>query len=1013
MLTWLNVAHQGTYRPPFTRPAYINPELLTRAGDFAEMVPFSAPLTSQLVRGDQLPVSERLLQAILPIAIHTSNLIGPSDEVSMAFQESPFLYTPHAKLLLFSIANNFAGMEGLSYPDVWKSLKAKAGAELLKFLHQLPLSSQASRAVVEKLFQCAIETGDTAAVEILLKSPEMRINANEVVCRSPRRGRETALEFAASCGQIQIVSVLLCHGADANKCIEPFTHFGEISSGALARCLYQGYSSVSPPPPIGNVPEDRTFQLVDLLLRHDAVVDASIISLAFKSGSVLALERLLLNGKADDHIEWAKSRTFHNAVAYMGNEAAIRLCQVLVQNRVVLEILREKPTTSIFRNPSESRPACFLDSAVLRENISIAKTLLVEYDFHITETTLTYAIHSGGVELVRFLLERGAMADPAPITTYGILKGTSYMATPLSEAIRLKRAGIVKLLEEHGALRQIKEATRYRAALLAAFDADDVGMANRLLEFRGPHTPEIPGYCLVGAIRFNQSKLALRLLELGASPNSTERVDALSLAIRKRESKLIRALLDSPDTDLAAGYESDLRPFAPLVEAVKRGDRSLIMKLIMAGAPVNTRTGLITPLIIAVKANDRELVELLLRFGASVNFSVKSDGPRYEIDRVFGDSVSSKEDGTSSNEGDVRPPLIKVMTPLVAGTMNGDIDMISFLLSNGADPSDATALAEAVYMQNPGITDVLLEKFRESYPRGETVYGLEAMRIAVRRGDLPLVAKLLANGIGTPLISALVGMHGKGKMPFVEAIEQVGETGFAIFRMMLDAMIERNTAAILNAIVYRGRWESIHGFGMVENETALLVAVKVRNFDKVQLLLEMGADVNRSTVLGVKRTPLQKAAEVGDFRISEYLINRGADVNAPPAGSRGATALQFACIYGYAGIVDLLLQHGADLNAAPARFEGRTALEGAAEHGRLDTVAILLNAGVKVDGDHRPQFERAIERAQEGGHFAVADLLVRDSRLRQECEPRSSDKGGSCLVTSEGGFGEEFICWDT
>ncbi|PMD60174.1 ankyrin [Hyaloscypha bicolor E] len=1026
---------QGPYRPPLTRPAYINPELLTRAGDFAseswvpsEMVPFSEPLTSQLVRGDQLPISERRLQAILPLALHTSNLIGPSDEVSMAIQGSPFLYTPHAKLLLFGIANNFAGMEDLSYSDVWKSLKAKAGAELLKFLHQLPPSSQASRAVVEKLFQCAIEADDTAAVEILLKSPEIRINANEVVCRSHERGTETALEFAASCRQIQMVSVLLYHGADVNKSIESFDHYGRRHSGALARTLNRRYHGgpppppPPPPPPTRNVAEDRTFQLVDLLLRHGAVVDTSIISLALYSGSLTALERLLLTGGADDHIEWAKSGIFHRAVAFMGNEAAIRLCEVLVQNRLVLEILREESIKSPFWNFHDSWPTHFLDVVVFRQNISVAKMLLVEYDFYMTETTLTFAIQSGGMELVQFLLERGAMADPAPIATYHLLPKISYMATPLSEAIRFKRAGIVKLLEEHGALRQIKEATRYHAALVATFHAGNVGMANRLLELHGPHTPEILGYGLVEAIRSNQSKLALRLLELGASESSSETVDALSLAMQKRESKLIRALLDSPDIDFAARYATQ---FSPLFEAVKRGDRSLVMELIMAGAPVNAGTDSITPLIMAVRANDRELVELLLRFGASVNFSVGGDDPRYEIDEAFDDivssnenevdsgennidvdsresdidsyenevnygennvnfgeddvysdndidsdegSVGSDEDGVSSDEGDVGPPPIEVMTPLVAGIMNGDIDMISFLLSNGADPSDASALAEAVYMKNLEIMDVLLDKFRESYPRGKAVYGLEAMRIAVRRGDLPLVAKLLANGIGTPLISALVVKH------------------------------PENTAASLNAIVYRRRWDSIHGIGKVENETALLVAVKVQKIDKVQLLVEMGADVNRSTVLGVKRTPLQKAAEVGDFRISEYLINRGAD---------------FACIYGYAGIVDLLLQNGADLDAAPARSEGRTALEGAAEHGRLDIVAILLNAGIKVHGDHRPQFERAIERAQEAGHFAVVDLLVSDSRPSQKREPRDPDDGGSCLVTSESGFGEEFICWES
>jgi ankyrin repeat protein len=1056
------------------------------------MVPFSAPTTSQLVRGDQLPVSERRLLAILPLALQASNLIGSSDDVSMEIQGSPFLSTPYAKQLLFGIANNFAGMEDLSYSDVWESLKAKAGAELLKFLHQLPPSSQASRAVVEKLFQCAIEANDTAAVEIFLESPEIGIDANKVVCRSRESGKVTALEFAASHEQIQVVGVLLRHGADVNKSIEPLDHWGNQCGGALAHFLYEGRYSYTPPPPqrIRNMVEGRRLQLVDLLLHHGAIVDASIVSMALEyPPSSGLLERLLLTGRANDHIEWAKSRIFHKAIEIMDDGAATRLCQVLVQNRLVLEILRGEPMESAYPNGRlERQPRHFLDSAVLRANLSVAKTLLDEYDFPITETTLTYAVRSQGMELVQLLLERGAMADPAPVAIDDIRPGKSYEVTPLSEAIRLKRAGIVKLLEQHGAFLQIKEVTRYRAALVAAFHAGDFGMANRLLELHGPHTSKILGDGLIEAIRLNQSKFALRLLELGANPNTNEKLNALSLALRKRKSQLIRALLDSPDIDLVADYnDSYNRPcaaqFSPLFEAVKHGDRSLIMELIMAGAPVNASAGSITPLIMAVRANDKELVELLLRFGASVNFSVEGDVKGYGIRHAVDDSVSSNEsevdsgennidvdftanndvplnesefdfgfedgvdldeneinygendvdfgeddvysnndidpdeDSVSSDGSGVDPPPIQVMTPLIAGVMNGDIDMISFLLFNGADSSDASALAEAVYMQNPEIMDILLERFHESYPRGKADYGLEAMRIAVRRGDLPLVAKLLVNGVGTPLISALEGKdimwdYNK-KTPFVEVIEQDGDTGFAIFRMMLDAMIERYTAATLNAIVYRRRWDPEHSFDRLENETALLVAVKAQKFDKVQLLVEMGADVNRSTVLGVKRTPLQKAAEVGDFKIAEYLINRGADVNAPPAGSGGATALQFACIYGCAGIVDLLLRNGADPDAAPARSEGRTALEGAAEHGRLDTVAILLNAGVKVDSDYRPQFERAIKRAQEAGHFAVVDLLVRGSRLRQECGLRNSDEGGNYLVTSEKGFGEEFIYWES
>jgi hypothetical protein len=422
----------------------------------------------------------------------------------MAIQGSPFLCTPHAKLLLFGIANNFAGMEGLSYSDVWKFLKAKSGAELLEFLHQLPPSSQASRAVAEKLFQCAIEADDTAAVEILLESPEIGIDANKVVCRSLECGRETALEFAASRGQIQMVGVLLRHRADVNKCIESLVQQGDHISGALARSVFWGRPGpqpppgLPPPPPppglprfprpphhIRNAAEGQQLQLVDLLLRHGAIVDAPILRLALKYGSGL-LERLLLNDRAD-HIEWAKSRMFHDAIAVMDNRAATRLCQVLVQNRLVLEILRREPMESVYPNRRlQARPPHFLDIAVLRANISVAETLLVEYDFPITENTLIYAVKSESMELVQLLLERRAMADPAPVTNYGIRPGKSCEATPLSEAIRLKRAGIVKLLEEHGAFFQIKEATRYRAALVAAFQACDFVMANRLLELHGP-----------------------------------------------------------------------------------------------------------------------------------------------------------------------------------------------------------------------------------------------------------------------------------------------------------------------------------------------------------------------------------------------------------------------------------------------------------------------------------------------------------------------------------------------
>ncbi|KAH8884089.1 ankyrin, partial [Thozetella sp. PMI_491] len=123
------------------------------------------------------------------------------------------------------------------------------------------------------------------------------------------------------------------------------------------------------------------------------------------------------------------------------------------------------------------------------------------------------------------------------------------------------------------------------------------------------------------------------------------------------------------------------------------------------------------------------------------------------------------------------------------------------------------------------------------------------------------------------------------------------------------------------------------------------------------------------------RTALQKAAEVGAYKILEYLINLGADINAPAAGTGGATALQFAAVHGFVGIADRLLREGADPNAPAALLDGRTALEGAAEHGRLDMVQLLRNFGARIDGPYRSQYEQALRRASDNGHFAVVDLL--------------------------------------
>jgi ankyrin repeat protein len=102
----------------------------------------------------------------------------------------------------------------------------------------------------------------------------------------------------------------------------------------------------------------------------------------------------------------------------------------------------------------------------------------------------------------------------------------------------------------------------------------------------------------------------------------------------------------------------------------------------------------------------------------------------------------------------------------------------------------------------------------------------------------------------------------------------------------------------------------------------------------------------------------------------------GADVNAPPTEKFGATALQFAALSGHLGVAHLLMDKGANVNAPPAKVDGRTALEAAAEYGRIDMVQLLKNAGADLSETGDGQYERALARAFNNGHYATRRLLL-------------------------------------
>ena len=151
----------------------------------------------------------------------------------------------------------------------------------------------------------------------------------------------------------------------------------------------------------------------------------------------------------------------------------------------------------------------------------------------------------------------------------------------------------------------------------------------------------------------------------------------------------------------------------------------------------------------------------------------------------------------------------------------------------------------------------------------------------------------------------------------------------------------------------------------------MIRAIWLRNVDRVQQLLDGGADPNCTDSgvpalvwaigegpdsaelveelleAGADPTPgLSRATFEGQEQLVRELVERGADVNA--GDDDGDTPLMMAAKYGATAVARLLLQRGAFVHAKDR--EGRTALHWAAARGDfVETVEVLLKAGADID----------------------------------------------------------------
>ncbi|KAJ7883628.1 ankyrin repeat-containing domain protein [Mycena olivaceomarginata] len=653
------------------------------------------------------------------------------------------------------------------------------------------------------------------------------------------------LYWAAKLGFLQILLLLLEHGADVNA-------QGGYYGNALKAASAEGY-----------------LDLAQLLLEHGADVNAQgghygnalqVVSLKGR----LDLAQLLLERGADVN---AQGGEYKNALYAASSKGHLDLTRLLLEHGADVNAQKWEDSA--------------LDAAVNGDHLDLA-WLLLEHGADVNvkggshESALQVVSSRGHLDFAQLLLECGAYVNA---------QGGHY-GNALQAASICGHLDVAQLLLEHGADVNAQgpdinmQGGHYRNALQAASIGCHLDLARLLLEHGadanaqgGPYGNALQAVSSGGHLDLKDPQVergAATEAERGWYRNALQGV---SSGVHLDLAKLL--LEHGADVNAQGGHYGNA-----LQAALTEGHLDLARLLLEHGADVNTQDGLHGNALQAASSRGHlDFAQLLLECGAYVN----AQGGHY------GNALQAASAGGHlglaqlllERGADVNAQGGYYGNALQAASANGYLGLAQLLLERGADVNAqggyyGNALQAASANDHLDLAQLLLEHGADVNAQGGH-FG-NALQAASSGGHLDLAQLLLEHGAD---INAQGGCFGNA----LQAASLKGRLDLA------QLLLERGADVNAQGGHYGNALQAASLEGCLDLAQLLLKrGADVNAQSGWRLLLEHGANVNAQG--GYYENALQAASAEGHLDLAQLLLEHGADVNAQ--GGHFGNALQAA-----------------------------------------------------------------------------------------------------------------------